>query len=280
MTAGVYDLEARIAECPGDDLRPAVMAIEPWLGDEHTDRGSKRHATDRSAPHVVLSTVVTLWQDDGPPEERGRYGANDVCLTSRRDRWRGGIGEAIARRLASDGTAVAILDVDGAAATATAATIAKESRSQVVGLACDIASRAQISETIPAAADALGGLDGLITNAGIARDGFLHKMDDDAWDAVIAVHLTGTFACLRAASPWLRTEGQGRVVCISSISAAMGNRGQANYTAAKGGIVSLVKTAALELARYQTTVNAIRPGFHRHRDDPGSARRSAPEVNR
>jgi len=172
-----------------------------------------------------------------------------------------GIGEAIARRLASDGTAVAILDVDGAAATATAATIAKESRSQIVGLACDIASRAQISDAIPAAADALGGLDGLITNAGIARDGFLHKMDDDAWDAVIAVHLTGTFACLRAASPWLRTEGPGRVVCISSISAATGNRGQANYTAAKGGIVSLVKTAALELARYQTTVNAIRPGF-------------------
>ncbi|MEX0664250.1 MAG: 3-oxoacyl-ACP reductase FabG [Acidimicrobiia bacterium] len=171
-----------------------------------------------------------------------------------------GIGEAIARRLATEGAAVAILDLDADAAAATASQIAGTT-GQVVGFGCDVSNRSQVAEVVPAAAESLGGLDGLITNAGVARDGFLHKLDDDAWDTVIAVHLTGTFACLRAASPWLRADGPGRVVCISSISAAMGNLGQSNYTAAKGGILSLVKTAALELARFQTTVNAIRPGF-------------------
>jgi 3-oxoacyl-[acyl-carrier protein] reductase len=78
---------------------------------------------------------------------------------------------------------------------------------------------------------------------------------------VIAVHLTGTFACLRAAAPYLRADGPGRVVCVSSVSAATGNLGQANYTAAKGGVTSLVKTAAREMARSGTTVNAVRPGF-------------------
>lgn len=172
-----------------------------------------------------------------------------------------GIGEAIARRLAEEGAAVAILDLDAHAAAATAADIATNSSGPIIGLGCDVSDRAQVTDVVPAAAEALGGLDGLVTNAGIARDAFLHKLGDEAWDSVIGVHLTGTFACLRAASPWLRTEGAGRVVCMSSISAAMGNLGQANYTAAKGGIISLVKTAALEFARFQTTVNAIRPGF-------------------
>jgi 3-oxoacyl-[acyl-carrier protein] reductase len=172
-----------------------------------------------------------------------------------------GIGEAIARRLAGEDLAVAILDVDEAAAAATAADIASSTGASVLGFGCNVADRAQVATVIPAVADALGGLDGLVTNAGIARDGFLHKLDDAAWDAVLAVHLTGTFACLRAATPWLRSDGPGRVVCISSISAATGNLGQANYTAAKGGILSFVKTAALELARFHTTVNAIRPGF-------------------
>jgi 3-oxoacyl-[acyl-carrier protein] reductase len=172
-----------------------------------------------------------------------------------------GIGEAIARRIAGEGLAVAILDIDEAAASATAEDIASSTDAPVLGFGCDVADRAQVAAVIPAVAEALEGLDGLVTNAGITRDGFLHKLGDDAWDAVLAVHLTGTFACLRAAAPWLRSEGAGRVVCISSISAAMGNLGQANYTAAKGGILSLVKTAALELARFQTTVNAIRPGF-------------------
>jgi 3-oxoacyl-[acyl-carrier protein] reductase len=172
-----------------------------------------------------------------------------------------GIGAAIARRLASEGLAVAVLDLDGEAAEAIAADIADDTGAPVFGFAADVANREALPDVVAAAADAMGGLDTLVTNAGIARDGFLHKLTDEAWDDVLAVQLTGTFACLRACAPWLRAEGPGRVVCISSISAATGNLGQANYTAAKGGIVSFAKTAAQELARFGTTVNVIRPGF-------------------
>ena len=172
-----------------------------------------------------------------------------------------GIGAAIAERLAADGLGVAVLDLDGEAAEETAAQVAERTGSTVVAFACDVADRDEVARVIPEAAEALGGLDTLVTNAGVARDGFLHKLPDEDWDTVIGVHLTGTFACLRAAAPHLRSEGPGRVVAISSVSAAMGNLGQANYTAAKGGIVSLAKTAARELARFQTTVNVVRPGF-------------------
>lgn len=172
-----------------------------------------------------------------------------------------GIGAAIAHRLAADGFAVAMLDRDGDVVAETAARVNAETGAQTVPITCDVTDRPGVLAAMEQANAELGGVDTLITNAGITRDGFLHKMDDDDWDAVLAVHLTGTFACLRAAAPYLRAEGPGRVVCISSIAAASGNLGQANYSAAKGGIVSLMKTAALEFARKNTTVNAIRPGF-------------------
>ena len=171
-----------------------------------------------------------------------------------------GIGAAIGARLASEGLEVTLLDlnreaVEGRAAELTAA------GGKVRGIACDVADRDRVAAAISEAAESMGGLDTLVTNAGIARDSFVHKMTDEDWDAVIAVHLTGTFACVRAAAPYLRADGAGRVITVSSISAAMGNLGQANYTAAKGGIVSLTKTLAKEFARATTTVNCIRPGF-------------------
>jgi 3-oxoacyl-[acyl-carrier protein] reductase len=172
-----------------------------------------------------------------------------------------GIGAAIAGRLAGAGLAVALVDLDEAQVTETAEDVAGRTGTKTVPLVCDVSDRAAVAAMVEEAAGQLGGLDTLVTNAGIARDSFLHKMSDEAWDAVIGVHLTGTFACLRAAAPHLRGDGPGRVVCISSVSAATGNLGQANYTAAKGGIVSLAKTAARELARAQTTVNVVRPGF-------------------
>jgi 3-oxoacyl-[acyl-carrier protein] reductase len=172
-----------------------------------------------------------------------------------------GIGAAIARRLAQEGLAVALLDVDRAGAEETATSIAGESGVTAVGIECDVSDRRRVAAAVAEAAEALGGLDTVVANAGITRDAFLHKMTDEQWDEVIAVHLTGTFACLRAAAPYLRAEGPGRVVCISSVSAATGNLGQANYSAAKGGLIALVKTLARELARAGTTVNAVRPGF-------------------
>ena len=172
-----------------------------------------------------------------------------------------GIGAAIARRLSEEGLAVAIFDLDEATAQAAAEKIANDTGNQVLGYACDVSDRDQVNETVKLAAGDLGGLDTLVSNAGVTRDAFLHKMTDEQWDQVIAVHLTGTFACLRAAAPYLREQGNGRVVCISSVSGATGNAGQLNYSAAKGGIVAMVKTAAREFARSKTTVNAIRPGF-------------------
>jgi NAD(P)-dependent dehydrogenase (short-subunit alcohol dehydrogenase family) len=172
-----------------------------------------------------------------------------------------GIGAAIAGRLSSAGLSVAVLDIDEAGARERASEITAEAGHTAVGIACNVADRADVARAIEEASEALGGIDTLVTNAGIARDAFLHKTTDEQWDEVIGVQLTGTFACLRAAAPHLRAEGPGRVVCISSISAAMGNLGQANYTAAKGGIVSLAKTAAREFARAGTTVNVVRPGF-------------------
>ena len=172
-----------------------------------------------------------------------------------------GLGASIAERLAQEGLAVAILDVNEVGAKETADAISAATGSQVVGFGCDVTDRDQVGETFQAAADALGGIDTLIGNAGITRDRMFHKLSDEDWDQVIAVNLTGVFACVRAAAPWLRAEGPGRVVLISSVVAKTGNLGQMNYIAAKAGVVGLVRSAAVELARFGTTVNGIRPGF-------------------
>lgn len=172
-----------------------------------------------------------------------------------------GIGAAIGARLAADGFQVTLLDLDRSAVETKAAELNASGGGAVRGIACDVSDRERVAEAIEKAAGAMGGLDTLVTNAGVARDSFVHKMSDADWDTVIAVHLTGTFACIRAAAPYLRADGAGRVITVSSISAAMGNLGQANYTAAKGGILSMTKTLAKEFARTATTVNCVRPGF-------------------
>lgn len=172
-----------------------------------------------------------------------------------------GIGAAIASRLADEGLSVVLLDRDAELVKAKAAQIHEAGSGRVFGLACDVSDREAVGAAIAEAAELMHGLDTLVTNAGITRDGFVHKMSDDDWDQVIAVNLTGTFACVRAAAPFLRQQGPGRVITISSISAAMGNLGQANYSASKGAILSLTKTLAREFARSSTTVNSIRPGF-------------------
>jgi len=172
-----------------------------------------------------------------------------------------GLGAVIAERLAAEGLDVALLDINEVGAKETAHRIAEATGSKVVAFGCDVTNHESVEATFEAAAEELGGIDTLIGNAGITRDRMFHKMSDQEWDQVIAVNLTGVFASLRAASPWLRQEGPGRVVLISSVVAKTGNLGQMNYIAAKAGVVGLVRSAAVELARFGTTVNGIRPGF-------------------
>ncbi len=172
-----------------------------------------------------------------------------------------GIGAAIAHRLAAEGMSVCLLDINAAGARDTAQRITADTGSLAWGFGCDVTDRQALNQTFATAAEAMDGLDTYIGNAGITRDRMFHKLSDDDWDQVIAVNLTGVFAGLRAAAPWLRTDGPGRVVLISSVVAETGNLGQMNYIAAKAGVVGLVRSAAVELARFGTTVNGVRPGF-------------------
>jgi 3-oxoacyl-[acyl-carrier protein] reductase len=124
----------------------------------------------------------------------------------------------------------------------------------------DVTSRTDVENTVRKTVERYGRLDILVNNAGITRDNLFHKMTDEEWRKVLNVHLTGAFFCSRAAQRHMVERGYGRIVNVSSTS-ALGNRGQANYSAAKAGVVGLTKTLAIELGRYGVTVNAVAPGF-------------------
>jgi 3-oxoacyl-[acyl-carrier protein] reductase len=124
----------------------------------------------------------------------------------------------------------------------------------------DVTSRTEVEDTIAKTVERYGRLDILVNNAGVTRDNLSHKMTDEDWRTVLNVHLTGAFFCSRAAQRHMVERGYGRIVNVSSTS-ALGNRGQANYSAAKAGVMGLTKTLAIELGRYGVTANAVAPGF-------------------
>lgn len=167
-----------------------------------------------------------------------------------------GIGRAIAKRLADEGATVICADVDEQAAEEAAFNCNSEALAATV----DVSSRGACDDLIRRTVDGFGCLDVMVNNAGINRDAMLHKMSDEQWDSVIAVDLSAVFYLTRAAGRVMREAGHGRIINISSAS-WMGNIGQANYAAAKAGVVGLTRTAAKELARAQVTANAICPGF-------------------
>ncbi|MFI5273213.1 MAG: 3-oxoacyl-ACP reductase FabG [Ktedonobacterales bacterium] len=171
-----------------------------------------------------------------------------------------GIGAATAARLSAAGARVALADLDLAGCEATAARITGESGGETLALACDVADSASVQQMVDAVLARFGRLDILVNNAGIIRDNYLHKMTDDEFDRVISVHLRGAFLCARAAQKPMVEQRYGRIISVSSTS-ALGNRAQANYSAAKAGIQGLTRTLALELGRFGITANAVAPGF-------------------
>jgi 3-oxoacyl-[acyl-carrier protein] reductase len=170
-----------------------------------------------------------------------------------------GIGAATARRLAADGAAVAVVDLTESDTEETIAAIS-DSGGTAIGVRCDVTAADQVEAAVERVVAELGRVDILVNNAGVIRDNLLFKMSEDDWDTVIAVHLRGAFLCSRAAQRHMVAQRYGKIVSLSSIS-ALGNRGQANYSAAKAGIQGLTRTLAIELGPFGITVNAIAPGF-------------------
>jgi len=159
-----------------------------------------------------------------------------------------GIGKATLRRFASEGAKVAAAD------------LAFDEDVPGLQIETDVTSREQVEAAVARTVEEFGGLDVLVTSAGIIRDNLVHKLTDDDWEAVIATHLRGTFLATQAAQAHMTQHGGGKMVLISSTS-ALGNRGQLNYSAAKAGIQAMTKTLAIELGRFGINVNCVAPGF-------------------
>ncbi|HYZ54381.1 MAG TPA: 3-oxoacyl-ACP reductase FabG [Streptosporangiaceae bacterium] len=170
-----------------------------------------------------------------------------------------GIGAATARRLAADGMAVAVLDLNEADCAGTVKDIeAAGGRALAVG--ADVSKTDQVEAAVGRVAGELGAPAVLVNNAGVIRDNLLFKMTDEDWDTVLGVHLRGAFLMSRAAQKYMVEQRYGRIINLSS-SSALGNRGQVNYSAAKAGMQGFTKTLAIELGQFGITANAVAPGF-------------------
>jgi len=172
----------------------------------------------------------------------------------------GGIGLGVATRFASEGASVAIVDLDESAAAEAAAGLPLAEGARSIGIGADVSRSADVEAAIGRVVADLGGIHVLMNNAGVIRDNLLFKMTEQDWDTVMGVHLKGAFLMSKAAQAHFVAQKYGKIVNVSSIS-ALGNRGQANYSAAKMGIQGFTRTLAIELGPYGVNVNAVAPGF-------------------
>ena len=170
-----------------------------------------------------------------------------------------GIGAAEAIKMAEEGASVAVLDLSAEAGQDTVAAI-KKAGGEAVAIACDVSSAKQVGAAFEEVAHRFGRIDILVNNAGLLRDNLLFKMSEDDWDKVLDVHLKGSFLCSQAVQQYMVEQEYGRIVMTSSI-VALGNKGQVNYSAAKAGLQAMARTLALELGRFNVTVNAVAPGW-------------------
>ena len=171
-----------------------------------------------------------------------------------------GIGKEIALSLARDGANIVIADLMTEQSEETAEEIKKLNCKALIQKV-DVSKTADVEGMVKNTIDEFKALDILINNAGVTRDTLIVRMKEEDWDFVLKVNLTGTFNCTKAAAKYMMKQRKGKIVNIASIVGAMGNAGQANYSASKAGIIGLTKTSARELASRNITVNAVAPGF-------------------
>lgn len=186
----------------------------------------------------------------------GRFEGRVVAITGAAR----GIGFAAAQRFAAEGASVAVIDLDESAAADAAVELPLTGAGKAIGVGADVSGAADVAAAVERVVAELGGLHVLMNNAGVTRDNLLFRMSEDDWDQVVSVHLKGAFLMTRAAQAHFVPQRYGKIVNLSSIS-ALGNRGQANYAAAKMGIQGLTRTLAIELGPFGINVNAVAPGF-------------------
>jgi 3-oxoacyl-[acyl-carrier protein] reductase len=172
-----------------------------------------------------------------------------------------GIGRAVALDLAKQGAKVVVNYAGNEAKAKEVVDEIKALGSEAIAVKADVANAEEVAEMVKAATDAFGKIDILVNNAGITRDNLLMRMKEDEWDAVINTNLKGVFLCTKAVSRLMMRQRYGRIINLASVVGVTGNPGQANYVAAKAGVIGFTKTAAKELAARNITVNAIAPGF-------------------
>lgn len=171
-----------------------------------------------------------------------------------------GIGRAIAATLASHGAHVAIVDIDGESAAATAGEMS-DGGAVARAYELDITDSDAVMSSFKIITEEMGGLDILVNNAGLTRDNLLLRMSPDDWDLVMKVNLKGAYNCIRAAVRPMMSQRNGRIISIASVVGILGNAGQANYAASKAGLIALTKSVAKEFASRGITANAVAPGF-------------------
>jgi len=171
-----------------------------------------------------------------------------------------GIGFGTATRFAEEGASVAIIDLDESAAAESAGKLPLTDGATAIGIGCDVSNAESVDAAVARVVEELGGIHILVNNAGITRDNLLFKMTEEDWDLVMNVHLKGAFLMTKAAQKHFVEQKYGKILNLSSVS-ALGNRGQANYSAAKMGVQGFTRTLGIELGPFGVNANAIAPGF-------------------